>query len=75
MKYLIGSWNFGDRFINVVKFLLIYILCGGITAGVIGFAIPSAITNFYGKYILQAVGFCLFGMCIIWIIPLLLIKI
>jgi len=72
---LAGSWNFGGRFLNVVKFILIYIVCGGITVGVIGFGIPAVVSNFYGKYLLQTTGFCLFGMCITWIIPLLLLKV
>jgi hypothetical protein len=75
LSYLVGNWSFGGSFVKVLKFILIYILCGGLTAGVIGFGIPSAIANFYGKYLLQTIGFCLFGMCITWIIPLLLIKI
>jgi hypothetical protein len=69
-----GSWNFKERCVNVVKYILLYIIFGGIFVGVIAYAIPSGFSNFYGTYILQTFGFCLFGIAITCFIPLLLVK-
>jgi hypothetical protein len=42
--------------------------------GVIAYGIPSGFNNFYGAYILQTIGYCLFGIAIACLIPLLLVK-
>ena len=67
--YLASHWEFGT-IRNILKFLLIYIILGGITVGGIGFGISAAIQNFYGSFIVQLIGFTLFGMGITCFIPL-----
>lgn len=69
-----GNWNFQERLLNVIKYLLLYILFGGIFVGVIAYAIPAGFNNFYGTYILQTFGYCLFGIAITCFIPLLMLK-
>ena len=59
---------------NVFKYIIFYVLFGGVCVGVIGYAIPAGFHNFYGGYILQTIGYCLLGMAIAFFIPLLLIK-
>lgn len=73
-SYMKGYWNFKEKCLNGFKFVLLYILFGGVFAGVIGYAIPAAYPNFYFSYSMQTVGFCLFGVSITFIIPLLLNK-
>lgn len=72
--YLRGRWNFRGRCVNIFKYIIFYVIFGGVCVGVIGYAIPAGFNNFYGGYILQTVGYCLFGMAIAVFIPLLLIK-
>jgi hypothetical protein len=60
--------------VNVFKYIILYIIFGGVSVGVIGYGIPAAFNNFYGGYILQTIGYCLLGMAIAFFIPLLLIK-
>jgi len=69
-----GRWNFRGECVNGFKYIILYIIFGGIFVGVMAFGIPAAIHNFYGTYILQTIGYCLFGMSIACFIPIILIK-
>jgi len=69
-----GKWNFDNSCSNGFKFVLLYILFGGLSVGGITFGLASLIKNFYGDYIVQTLGYCLFGISITLIIPSLLLK-
>lgn len=69
-----GNWSFRGRCVNGFKFILLYILFGGVFVGVIAYGIPAGFNNFYGTYILQTIGYCLFGVAIVCLIPFLLVK-
>ena len=56
------------------KFIVVYIIFLGILLGGIALGISSAISNFYGKFIIQTVGYLLSGICLTSFIPLVLVK-
>ena len=72
--FLTGNWNFKDNACNVFKFILIYIVFIGVLLGGIGLGISSAIPNFYGEYIVQTIGYLLFGISMTSLIPLILVH-
>jgi membrane-associated phospholipid phosphatase len=72
--YLGGHWDFGDSCANVVKYLLVHLVLGAVLAGGIGVGLSLATDSVYGRYILRALGFGLFGLTLPSLVPLLLIR-
>ena len=74
LNYMKGWWNFKSSCLNVTKYLGLYIIFGGVFVGVIAYGIPAGFQSFYGTYIMQTVGYCLFGLAIACWIPTLMIR-
>ena len=69
-----GRWTFDGSFMNVLKYIVVYLLFMGVLMGGIAMGLSTVTSNLYGEYIIQTVGYCLFGVSTTSFIPLLLIK-
>jgi hypothetical protein len=45
LSFLAGEWNFIDSGWNVVKYVLIYVVFGGVLVGGFGLGVTKAISN------------------------------
>ena len=73
-RFLVGEWSFNDSGLNVLRFVVVYLVFIGVLIGGIGMGLTSAVSNVYGEYLILSLGFGLFGLSMTSFIPLVLVK-
>ena len=73
-SFMTGHWHFQEKCKNVVLYIAIYLIFAGVLLGGIAMGASAAISNIYGQYFVQTIGYLLFGISLGCFIPLALVK-